>query len=86
MGRPNRANRASASEAELRKFQHLGNAVLKGHLEETGFHTFLQAVARADGSVVTAQLTITYLGYVDDFCLSSDTAAGLLRVRDGAEA
>ena len=51
-----------------------------------GLHTFLQAVARADGIVVTAGLTITDLGYVDDLCLVSATADGLQRVIDGADA
>ena len=51
-----------------------------------GLHNFLQAAARADGIFVTADLTVTDLGYADDFCLVSATADGLQRLIDGADA
>ena len=51
-----------------------------------GLHNFLQAVARADGIVVTADLKITDLGYADELWLVSATADGLQRVIDGADA
>ena len=43
---------------------------------------FLQSAAAADGLAVGPDMTVTDLGYADDFCLVSATADGLQRIID----
>ena len=47
-----------------------------------GMHRFLQSAAAADGLAVGPALMVTDLGYADDFCLVSATAAGLHLIID----
>ena len=49
-----------------------------------GLHRFLQAVAAADGLAIRPDMSLTDLGYADDFCLVSAAPDGLQRLIDAA--
>ena len=49
-----------------------------------GLHLQLQAVAAADGLAVRPDMSLTDLGYADDFCLVSAAPDGLQRLIDAA--
>ena len=49
-----------------------------------GLHRFLQSATAVDGLAIGPDMTVTDLGYADDFCLVSATAHGLQWITDVA--